>query len=47
MQVPCFCSQQLVFAPGSSEVAVGFFGLFVFFFFGPEFAPTARAYSYF
>ena len=31
MQVPCFCSQHLVFAPGSSEVAVGFFGLFVFF----------------
>ena len=29
--VPCFCSRHRVFAPGSSKVAVGIFGLFVTF----------------
>ena len=33
--------QYPAFAPGSSKVAVGFFGLFVSF--GPEFAPTEHA----
>ena len=35
----------LLFAPGSSEVAVGLFGLFVSY--CPEFAPDAHAHSYF
>ena len=29
--VPCFRSQHPVFAPGSSKVATGLFGLFVYF----------------
>ena len=37
--------QYPAFAPGSSEVAVGLFGLFVSC--CPEFAPTAHARSYF
>ena len=37
-------AQYPAFFPGSSEVAVGLFGLFVA---SPEFAPTAHAHSYF
>ena len=48
-------AQDLAFAPGSSEMAVGFFVGFFFFGFifvflyllGPEFAPTVHAHSYF
>ena len=38
-------AQYPAFAPGSSEVTVGFFGLFVSL--GPESAPTAHAHGYF
>ena len=38
-------AQYPAFAPGSSEVTVGFFGLFVSL--GPESAPTAYAHGYF
>ena len=43
--VPHICSQHPVFAPGSSKVAVGFFGLFVAFV--QNLPPTAHARSYF
>ena len=38
-------AQYPAFAPGSLEVAVGLFGLFVSC--CPEFAPTVHAHSYF
>ena len=38
-------TQYPVFAPGSSEVAVGLFGLFIACWI--QFAPTAHAHSYF
>ena len=45
-QYPAFVPNTLFFALGSSEMAVGFFCLFVFVSFGPEFAPTRHAHSY-
>ena len=44
VQYPAFALHP-VFVPGSSEVAVGFFGLFVSC--CPEFATTVHACSYF
>ena len=41
--VPCFCSQHPVFAPGSSEVAVGIFGLFVSF--GSRICPSCPMHT--
>ena len=43
--VPYICFQHSIFAPGSSDMAVGFF--FLFCLFGLEFAPTVHAHSYF
>ena len=53
--LPAFApnTRHLVFAPGSSEVAVGFFfvGFFFFFglfvYFGPELAATVHTCTYF
>ena len=42
---PAFAPNTQVFAPSSSEMAAGFFFFLVFF--GPEFAPTGHAHSYF
>ena len=44
VQVPCFCSQHLVFAPGSSEVTVGFFGLS---FFWSRICPSCSCIEFF
>ena len=41
---PAFAPNTQVFASNSSEMAAGFFFLV---FFGPEFAPTGHAHSYF
>lgn len=40
----CFCSQHLLFAPGSSEVTNGFFVSVAF---GLAFAPTVYAHFFF
>lgn len=42
----CFCFQQLVFDPGSSEVAAEFPPISLYLL-GPELAPAVRAHSYF